>query len=1074
MHRRLTTTQYARAFCRAISKFNWKTSVSALALASAMSVPALAQETAGQLNGLITNQAGAPAAGVHVDITHVPSGTSASFTTNAQGRFIGRGLRLGGPYQITLTAPGGSPEAVSDDVFLELGSPYELDYPLGGRPAIEEVVVSGTRVVSEANGATTTIDRSHIEIAPVTGVTHDLKDIIRIDPKVKIDKFNVDAIQIAGTNNRFNLLTIDGIRQNDDFGLNNGGYPGPRAPLSLEAIDQLSVNTAPFAVTYSGFQGGNVNIVTKSGTNDWHGSAYVYYTDDTLIGNRTGNRAVTGLSFQDKTWGLTLGGPIIEDKLFIFGGYEKFTTLAPVTRGPTGGGFSTSIAQISQTDYDMIKSIAKSVYNYDILDLQKNLPEDDEKYFAKMDWNITDQHRAVVSYNHDKGAFVVQNGPIIQPPLSPPATLGSGSNWYSNIQGVDAVTVQVFSDWTDQFRTELKYGYKYQTGEPTPLGERPFSEMQIITSGNGELSIGPDLSRHFNKLTNELNTFKVKGDYLLSDHTITAGYEREMLDVFNAFLQHAYGTYTFTSIANFQNRSAASLVFQNAVSGNVNDAAATFDSATDALYGQDAWHITPDLTVTAGIRYESYSGSAKPIRNANFAARYGYDNTSTYDGRDLFLPRLSFNWKFDSETVFRGGVGLFGGGNPNVWLSNSFSNTGVATSIVTITRTNPNPALVAVLDNVDGRTIPAIVQQQLAAGNGDVNAIDPNFKIPSTWKFDLGADHTFDFGFLGDNYVFTFDAIYGQVKDGVYWYNARLVKTGATPDGRPIYATRPGFTAGNDIIMANNHKGESFTASLQMAKQWKTLAGDLDLQLGYAYNRARDASGATSSTALSNYDSFAVSDINNPPLATSNYELRHNGTVAFSWSKGLIAENAKTTISLFGNFRSGQPYSYTFSGASPVFGDPRQGSRQHQLFYVPKDANDVILTGGLTWDALNNYIIAQGLDKYRGQIAPRNAFTSSPVGVVDLHFQQDIPVPLPETSTSKFALMVDISNLTNLLNSSWGRISQYGFPYVVPVVQATGIQNGKYVYSGPIQTPTKSYSTRASVWGLNFGIRYSF
>src|SRR5262249_54140780 len=153
-------------------------------------------------------------------------------------------------------------------------------------------------------------------------------------------------------------------------------------------------------------------------------------------------------------------------------------------------------------------------------------------------------------------------------------------------------------------------------------------------------------------------------------------------------------------------------------------------------------------------------------------------------GRDLFLPRLSFNWKFDSDTVFRGGVGLFGGGNPNVWLSNSFSNTGVATSIVTITRTNTNPALVAVLDNVTGRAIPQIVQQQLVAGNGDVNAIDPNFKIPSTWKFDLGADHTFDLGFLGNNYVTTFDLIYGQVKDGVYWYNARLVKTGVTPDGR--------------------------------------------------------------------------------------------------------------------------------------------------------------------------------------------------------------------------------------------------------------------------------------------------
>ena len=1071
MHRPLKLHQ-ARAFYRYISKFNWKTGVSALALASALSVPALAQETAGQLNGLITNAQGAPAAGVTVEILHEPSGTSTTAITNAQGRFIGRGLRLGGPYKVTLTPPGGAPEPVTDQVFLELGTPFELDYPLGGRQVVEEIVVSGSRVASEANGATTTIDRTHIELAPATGVTRDFKDIIRIDPKVKIDKFNVDAIQIAGTNNRFNLLTIDGIRQNDDFGLNNGGYPGPRAPLSLDAVDQISVNTAPFAVTYSGFQGGNINVVTKSGTNDFHGSAYFFYSDNNLIGDETGNRPVTGLSFKDKTFGGTVGGPIIKDKLFFFGGYEKFTTLAPVTRGPTGGGFTTSIPQISQTDYDLIKSIAKSVYSYDALDLQKNLPENDQKWFLKVDWNISDQHRAVVSYNHDKGSFVVQNGPIVQTPLSSAGTLGSGSNWYSNIQGVDAVTLQVFSDWTDEFRTELKYGYKYQTGAPTPLGDRPFSEMQVITSGGGLISVGPDLSRHFNKLTNKMNTFKAKGDYLLQDHTITAGYEREMLDVFNAFLQHAYGTYTFTSIANFQAKQAASLVFQNAVSGNVNDAAATFDANTDAFYVQDAWHLTPDLTVTGGIRYEMYSSSAKPLQNNNFQTRYGFPNTSTYDGRSIFQPRLSFNWKFDKDTAVRGGIGLFGGGNPNVWLSNSYSNTGVATSIVTITRSTTNPALLAVLNSPDGRAIPAVVQQQLVAGNGDVNAVDPNFKIPSTWKFNLGADRTLDLGMLGDGYLITADLIYGQVKDGVLWYNGRLVQTGQTPDGRPIYATRPGFTAGNDIIMTNTHRGDSFTASLQMAKQWKTGWGDFDLQVGYAYNRARDVSGATSSTALSNYDSFAVSNVNNPTLGTSNYELRSNGTVAFSWSKGLIWEEAKTTVSLFGNFRSGQPYSYTFSGASPVFGDPRQGSRQHQLFYVPKDASDVNLAGGLTWDQLNAYIIANGLDKYRGQIAPRNAFTSSPVGVVDLHLQQDIPMPVLEKS--KLAFTLDMSNFTNLLNNNWGRISQYGFPYVVPVVQATAISGGKYTYTGPIQTPNKTVLARQSVWGINFGVRYSF
>jgi hypothetical protein len=1071
MHRNSSLPQrFAHAL--ALSLLDWRAGASAAAIAASISVPAMAQETAGQMNGRISNASGAAVAGAEVRIVHTPSGTTSTATTNTEGQFFSRGLRLGGPYAITVTAPGGAAEPVTQNAYITLGQPYALDYTVGGR--VEEITVSGSRAAVQI-GSASQFDLETISRAPT--ISRDMKDIIRADPKVIIDRFNSDAIQIAGTNNRFNMLTIDGVRQNDDFGLGNNGYPTLRAPFSLEVIDQLSVNTAPFAVTYSGFQGSNINIVTKSGTNDFHGSAYFYYTDDSLMGDNSGIRPITGFTFKDKTYGATLGGPIIADKLFFFAGYEKFSTSNPVTFGPAGSGFTNEIAQITIADYNQVKDIAKRVYGYDILDLTSNLPEKDEKWFGKVTWNINDDHRAVVSYNRDKGNVVTSPNPST---LTPPArinALGAGSNWYSTINSIDSVSAQLFSDWTDALSTEVKYGFKYVSGAPTPLGQRPFAEMQIITPGGGHFVIGPDRFRHFNILTNKMHTFKAKADYLWGDHTFTAGYEREMLSVFNGFLQDSFGTYLFTSIADFEARRASQLVYQNATTNNQADGSAAFKNATDSFYVQDSWKINPDFTVLGGLRYERYSSGSRPRENSFFKTRNGFSNAETFDGKDLFLPRLAFNWKFDQDTVVRGGVGLFGGGSPNVWLSNSYTVDGVGVSRVTVTRATTNAALVtAALDNVQGNSVPTLVQQQLAAGNGSVNAVDPNFKIPSVWKFNLGVDRSFDLGPLGSDYFVSVEAIYGKTQQGVNWKDLRLIPSGTTPDGRPRYIRRTDVPANTDadLLLTNADDGYTLTLSAMISKQWETTYGDFDVQMGYAYNEAKDVNPGASSTASSNWDRNAVSDFNNPAAGTSPYETRHNFTLATKWAKDIFFDDNDTSVSLFFQGRSGHPFSYTFAGASAVFGDPGQASRQRQLFYVPKDQNDVVLTGGLTWSQLDNYIVARGLDKYRGQIAPRNAFTGPSIGVLDMRLAQEVPVPVFENHKVEFTM--DFRNLTNLINSNWGRLAQYDFPFVVPVVEATGIDaaTGKYIYNGPLRTPVKAVQARQSVWAIQFGIRYQF
>ncbi len=1045
----------------------------ALLLSCALYVaPAAAQETAGQINGYISGTGGAPLAGAEVKIVHTPTGAVQTVTTNEGGRFISRGLRLGGPYEVTVTAPGAGTEQVKEPVFLSLGQAYDLNYQVGRTAMVEELVVTGRRLVERAPGPTSEFDRERISNAP--SITRDLKDVLRADSKVYIDRHNNDAIQVAGTNNRFNSLTIDGIRNNDDFGLNNGGYPGLRAPVSIDVIDQLAVNIAPYAVTYSGFQGGNINIVTKSGTNDFTGSAYYVYSDDSLLGNNSGDRPVSGLKFKDKTYGATLGGPIVEDKLFFFVGYEKFSTANPVTTGPGGGGFSNEITEITQAQLDQVKQIAQSVYGYDILNFDSSLPETDEKIFAKLNWNVNDDHRVQVSYNRDKGNVVVSPTPVAT--IASVRTLGSGSNWYDNTQKVDSVSGQLFSDWSDAFKTEVKIGYKKVNASPIPRGKIPFPEMQIRTPAGGALAIGPDRFRHFNALSNELRTYKLKGDYLLGDHTLTAGFERDELDVFNAFFQDAYGTYYFNSIADFQARNAARLDFNSAISGNISDVAATFDSNTNSFYVQDLWEATSDFSVLFGLRRESYEANAKPILNTRFQSRYGFANTETYDGRGLWLPRLSFTYDATPDTVVRGGVGLFGGGTPNVWLSNSFSNTGVAGANIAITRPAAgalSALQAAALNNVSG-TIPAAVQAALVAGDGTANAVDPNFKIPSVWKASIGVDQTFDFGQFGNDYQVRADVIYSKVKKAQNWIDLRRAQIGTAPDGRPIYGLRtltPALpAAGNDMMLTNTDGGRGWVASFQVAKDWDTDSGRFTVELGYTWQDITDVNSGTSSVALSNWDNLATDNINDPKAATSNYEIKHNAVVATNWSKAFWGDY-ETSVGLFGQARTGRPFSYTFAGNSAVFGDPRQGARQRQLFYVPKDANDVNLAGGLTYAVLDAYIMANGLDKYRGQIAPRNAFRSPSVFTVDMKFTQEIP-GLFEGSKGVFNF--DIRNLTNMINSSWGREIQINFPFVVPVAEATSVAGGKYTYSGPLRTKNRTLLARQSVWAVQFGAKYEF
>jgi outer membrane receptor for ferrienterochelin and colicin len=1037
-----------------------------------------AQETTAQVGGVVVDAGGSAVAGATVRVLHVPSGTASTTTTNASGQFVVTGLRVGGPYSVTASAEGNQGAAI-ENVYAELGRRAALTLALTPMAQLSEVQVTAAGTQATAIGVGTEFSAETISSVP--SINRDLKGTLRIDPKAWVDPTNSDALEVAGVNNRYNSFTVDGVRQSDDFGLNNNGYPTQRSPISLDAVEAVSLLSAPFDVQYSGFRGSTINVVTKSGTNEFTGSAFYYKYSDSLVGTKSKDRKFD-FAFDEEKYGASVGGPIIKDKLFFFASYEKLDSKAPQDYGPTGSGAAIEVPGISQAEYDQIVQITQDVYNYDPGTTLSSLPEKDEKILAKIDWNITDTQRAAFSYQRTEGNQIIQtNNSASNRDLSTP------SDWYNRAITLDSYSLQLFSDWSDLLSTELKISRKeVETLQDSILGT-DFANFRVTTGapGGGEVFIGADVFRQANYLTNDLDSIKLKGNFFLGDHTLSVGYEREMLDIFNVFVPRSRGEYYFSSIADYQARIANRLDYSNAYTNNSDDGAAKFGYNVDSLYLQDSWQVTPEFELQGGVRFEKYSSGDKPLLNTVFEGRYGFDNQETLDGRDLFMPRLGFNWQLDDATLLRGGVGLFGGGTPNVWVSNSFSNDGV--TIVQTAGTG------AELTNVDGYQLPQTMLDRLATlrGDGAVNAIFPSFKIPSQWRYNLGLEHYF-----ADEWKLTVDLMHSRVKNEVLWQDIRLAQTGTAPDGRPIYSQNADGRASfvQDLILGNTDQGKSTIFTIDLQKAWETRAGLIDMYLGYGHQDVQDVNPGTSSTASSNWDNVATADPNNPTLATSNYEIEHRFTLALNWKKAFFRD-AYTSAGLFIDRRSGRPYSYTFARNGATFGDPRQSSRQRQLFYVPLE-NDPLVTYNVAacptaspgcdlaaataafQASVNDFVSSAGLDKYRGQIAPRNAFNSPWVTTADLRLAQEIPLGVKDL---RAVLTLDIENLANLVNKNWGQLSQVSFPYVAPVLVANinGATN-QYVYSptntnNPVpQKAFNSVSALPSVWRIQLGFRVEF
>jgi hypothetical protein len=1109
-----------------MNKFGLFSAVAAVAIVAPTA--AYAQETTSTIRGEVT-AAGAPVNNATVTVLHVPSGTVARTTTDSNGNFNLSGLRLGGPFTVTVEAAG-QPSYQVTEIQLSAGEPFFVPIDLSASATAEGTGPEGTAadiiVTAQSIGAgttslspTTTLRRDDIQ--GVASVNRDVRDLIRRSPFAQLDPANVRATSIAGQNPRFNRFSVNGVQFSDDFGLNNGGLPTSRGPVPLDAICEFSVEVAPVDIREGDFQGGAINTQLCQGTNRFTGGAFYTYNDDRLTGDRLRGQDIT-LDVKNQAYGAYLRGPIIPDHLFFAVAWERTRETEPVEFGPQGEPFGNPVTGITPAEVTQIQSIATSFYDFEAGDAPSSANESDDRVTARVDWNINPDHSMALTYIYNNGSqFVAGSSSTTQTGNSNPR-LALFSNSYELTERVHSGVVQLNSRWSEIFSTEARISYRdYDRGQTPPNG-RTFGEFNVCTDvtsqivpaarmtdctpGSGVIRFGPDISRQANVLATENLDAQIVGNFNLGAHNVKVLAQVATIDTYNLFLQRAAGAFYFDSITDFQNGRASQIDLAQSPTGDINDAAANFTYSNYTVGVQDNWDVTDQLLIVAGVRFEWYSMGDPPTRNNFFTQRYGFDNQETLEGQAIALPRIGFNYRPTDRLQLRGTLGRYAAGTPDVFISNSYSNTGINQTRVTFNRTGANSC------NIGGAICVAALNNAFGAGPGlsadilnfvrsnvgsleaaGVNAIDPNFDLPAQWRFAGTVSYNADLGALGDDWFFAVDGVYGWVDRAIDYVDLRSIANGTAPDGRSRFGAPTNFSTAvknstnSDLLLTNTNEGDSLILVGRFNKDWE--AG-FSIGASYTFMDIQERAPLTSSVAFSNYTNQATANPNGSSLGIGNEQIRHS----VRWNLGFrreFIENAETRIDLFGEWRQGRPFSYTFdtgssgSNRDPVFGV--FGPDNRHLLYVPTGGNDplvsyadTVVSGAVTQTAaeaqagLEALIASTRLSDFRGQVAGKNIGRSPNWTKIDMRIQQTVPI----YGRSRLRLFADMENVLNFIDSDWGALRQVSFPFTAAVVDVSCVAVGtnscaQYRYSN-FREPTINTFTSPSLWAIRVGARIEF
>lgn len=1069
--------------------------------------------TTSSMSGQITGSQGEGLAGATVVATHVPSGTLYGATANNQGNFSIQGMRPGGPYKVEVSFIGYSKKTFTD-INLLLGEIYELKTGLTeSSTELNEVVVVGTRP-SKFNtlktGATTNISGEQMITLPT--ISRSINDIARVSPYAS-------GMSFSGGDGRSTNFTVDGSNLNNNFGLGSN-LPGGGNPISLDAIEEVQVVIAPFDVRQTNFIGGGINAITKSGNNTFKGSAYTYQTNQDMRGNKIGDHDFgTRAKESNSLYGVTLGGPIIKNKLFFFGNleYEKTPQQVVRWRASTDGiSDQQTISRVTETDLQTVSDYLKNKYGYET-GSYKSFPanESNLKYLVRLDWNINDANKLNIRFNHTKntawnppnenstdGSYRDRNKSRVGE-----FSMSYANSMYSQDNIVNSGSVELNSKISNTISNQLLMTYSdIQDVRGSTSDPFPFIDIMSGDIATGAAALDPYISAGYelftwnNGVKNKILTATDNFTYLIDAHKLTAGisYEYQMAD--NNYMRSGTGYYRYRSLSDFLN-GAAPVDFALTYGANgilVPSNAVKFNQI--GAYIQDEWNPVQKLKVTFGVRADNLSFiqdimTNNAVLNLDFGGRN--INTGKWPTPKInWSPRVGLTWDVngDKSLVVRGGTGLFTGRLPLVFFTNMPQNAGMSQLLMKVqTVFNSNGTVRdrdLRLDLLAGDIITDVneminklgFQTVVTPADGSIPSsiagVDPTFRMPQVWKTSGAVDYK-----LPVNFPFSVTA------EGMFTKNINAVmldnyamrnpdnswSTFAGPDNRYIFPTGYLYnaTVKDACVLINTNKGYGYTLNLTLNAE---PVKNLDIMAAYTKTEMKEVTGMPGSNAYSAWVGLITVDgPNNATVQRSQYVIPNKVIASLSYRIPYLNDHMASTISLF--YTGYSPYGNSFIYSNDMNGD----GVTNDLIYIPKERGEVAFRTTADEDAFFAFMEQDNyLKKHKGEYAEAYSARSPWTGRIDLRFVQDFSIKVGD-SRNTLQLNVDILNAGNMINSEWGvnknmAISNNGAILRYEGRDANNIPSFSMVQVGGAY-PTKTYSSYLNIsqcWMLQLGIRYIF
>jgi len=1080
------------------------------------------QVTTSSMTGTIKDNNGQLLAGATVTATHVPSGTVYSTISSRDGVFNLQGLRVGGPYQVKIDYVG-LKSAIFENVILQLGEPYNINAQLNlSEQVLENVIVStrARKAATENQGMSAVINSRLLNTIPT--ISRSITDFTRATPQANGNNF-------GGRDARYNNITVDGANLNNNFGLSSDPLPGGgNNPVSLDAIEEVSVSLAPYDVRQGNFTGGNIAAITKSGTNTYHGTAYTYWQNRGLEGWKVAGATAAHPLFKSRVYGGSLGGPILKNKLFFFvnGEYEKKPPSAGITYSPTGGSGTGNISSVTVADLQAVSDYLKNNFNYDpgVFDNFPAFKNENHKLLGKIDWNVSRKHKLTLKYSDFKGTQDFQpsqsgnvggtfSGATYGPKFSPSA-MGFTSVLYQQVDIVRSGALELNSHFTNKISNQFLATFtKIQSDKAHSGATFPF--IDILTNAPSDkrnyISVGNEpFNGNNNKVHNNVMTITDNVSYYTGKNSFTAGVSYEYQKVGNMFMRGSQGYYVFADVNDFITNQAPLKYAQtySLIKGQDAVFSAQLKIGQLSAYVQDEINASPTLKFNIGVRVDKPIFPEQPLENpANTALTFqnikgeatSFSNGKWPKAAALFSPRASFRWDVhnDKSLILRGGTGLFTGRIPYVYLTNIPTNSGMYQFSASVDNTTSGIDMHNFLFNPDPHAYNPFYNSSLPANkfpttagttpSSDFVIADPHYKFPQVWRTDFGVDKQ-----LGSTWKLTVEALYTKDINATYMYDANqkapdvTVTTGTYTRGR--YSTSAArkinsVITGNAIVLASTNKGSSFVFTTQIEKSFsKGFTGSLAYTYTFAQNLTENPGSQASSVWSANATGGTLNDLE---LAYSNYAVPHRlvGYVSYHFE---YVKHLGTTFSLVYEGASNGTYSYVYSGSVN-----NQGINTANLMYIPTDATNpseiqfvdhtygtTLVTAAQQAQIFESYIKQDPyLSKHRGEVAERNGAKRPWYNRLDMKFVQDLFANIgSHRNTIQFS--ADIYNLPNLLNNYWGARKIYAVnnPLTVSSISANGIPSFYITpYNGlPVSQTFISTISTSSTWAIQLGLRYIF